>query len=568
MNYGIVIKVLGKILKIEALLMVPSLLVSLYYNQNDKLPFLISICIIGIIGFIMSKKSNCKKTIKAKEGLAIVTIGWFLCSLLGALPFVLSGSIPSWVDAFFETVSGLTTTGATIINNVEILPRGILFWRSFTHWIGGMGILVFTVAFSHTIGAGGFQIFKAESPGPMTDKIVPRIKDTAKILYITYFAMTILEIVLLVIGGMPLYDSTVHTFGTVGTGGYSIKNSSIGAYNSTYIHMVIAIFMMLSGVNFSLYYALFKGKWREVLKDGELRLYLGIIFVSSVLIALNINSTLYHNIGLAFRDAFFQVSSIITTTGYATANFDQWAPFSKSILLLLMFVGGCAGSTGGGIKNIRILVLLKLIKREFSKIFHPRAVIPIKTGDKVGVVGRNGVVGQCTAQLRPALVIADQRQRLRIGPEGLRQHLPCLRFAALAGHVRAPPDRHRTEAPRAIEGGWQAHPHAPITQFHDGFTAVRVNWSPFPTGGSIMGIIIWLIVGGIVGWLASIIMKRDAQQGIILNIVVGIVGALISGWLFGGGINEAITIRTFLFSLIGAVILLAIVNLFTRKSIR
>ena len=383
MNYGIVIKVLGKILKIEALLMVPSLLVSLYYNQNDKLPFLISICIIGIIGFIMSKKSNCKKTIKAKEGLAIVTIGWFLCSLLGALPFVLSGSIPSWVDAFFETVSGLTTTGATIINNVEILPRGILFWRSFTHWIGGMGILVFTVAFSHTIGAGGFQIFKAESPGPMTDKIVPRIKDTAKILYITYFAMTILEIVLLVIGGMPLYDSTVHTFGTVGTGGYSIKNSSIGAYNSTYIHMVIAIFMMLSGVNFSLYYALFKGKWREVLKDGELRLYLGIIFVSSVLIALNINSTLYHNIGLAFRDAFFQVSSIITTTGYATANFDQWAPFSKSILLLLMFVGGCAGSTGGGIKNIRILVLLKLIKREFAKIFHPRAVIPIKYGEKV-----------------------------------------------------------------------------------------------------------------------------------------------------------------------------------------
>ncbi|WP_027623394.1 TrkH family potassium uptake protein [Clostridium lundense] len=383
MNYGIVIKMLGNILEIESLLMVPSLLVALYYNQLDKIPLVISIFITGIIGFIMTKKSYSKKVIKVKEGLAIVTFGWLLASLFGALPFVLSGSIPNWSDAFFETVSGLTTTGATIVNNVEAMPKGILFWRSFTHWIGGMGILVFTVAFSTTIGVGGFQIFKAESPGPITDKIVPRIKDTAKILYTTYFAMTILQIVLLIIGGMSLFEASVHTFGTVGTGGFSTRNASIGAYDNTYIHIVIAVFMVLSGVNFSLYYAIFKGKWKEVLKDEELRLYLGIVSLAVIFIALNINSKIYYNIGLSFRDAFFQVSSIITTTGYATTNFDKWPTFSKGILFMLMFIGGCAGSTAGGIKNIRILVFIKLIKREISKIFHPRAIIPIKNGGKV-----------------------------------------------------------------------------------------------------------------------------------------------------------------------------------------
>jgi len=377
-NYGIIIKVLGNILIVESILMTPSLLVSLYYNQCDKFSFMISIILISIIGIILSRKTAHKKSIKAKEGLAIVALGWVLCSFFGSLPFVLSGSIPSWIDSFFETVSGLTTTGATLIDNVESLPKGILFWRSFTHWIGGMGILVFTVALLPTMGVGGFQIFKAESPGPTAEKIVPRIKDTAKILYITYISITILEILLLLIGNMPLYEATVHTFGTVGTGGFSTRNSSVGAFNSTYIHVVISIFMLLSGISFSLYYAIFKGKWKDVLHNEELRLYLGIVLSSVVLIALNINSEIYHNIGLALRDALFQVSSIITTTGYATTNFDNWPTFSKSILFLLMFVGGCAGSTSGGIKSIRILVLAKLIKREFYKILHPRAVIPIK----------------------------------------------------------------------------------------------------------------------------------------------------------------------------------------------
>ena len=383
MNFGVIIKVLGNLLVVEAGLMIPSLLVALYYNQTDKLAFLYSIIITGIIGFIMSKCFKNKKGIKAKEGLAIVSFGWILASFFGSLPFIFSGSIPSWVDAFFETVSGFTTTGATIVDNVEALPNGILFWRSFTHWIGGMGILVFTIAILPTLGVGGFQIFKVESPGPMPDRIVPRVKDTAKILYTTYIIITIIEIILLLFGGMSLFDSAVHTFGTVGTGGFSVKNSSVGAYDSTYIHLVIGIFMILSGINFSLYYSLSKGKWKEVLKDEELRLYLGIITAAVILIAYNINKTMYHDIGLSLRDSFFQVSSIITTTGYATVDFDKWPTFSKGILFLLMFVGGCAGSTGGGMKNIRILVLLKLIKREVAKIFHPRAVIPIKTGDKV-----------------------------------------------------------------------------------------------------------------------------------------------------------------------------------------
>ena len=383
MNYGIVKKVLGMILIFETLFMLPSLAIAIYLNQIDKYPFLFCIVVTGTIGLMMSYPKVDKKIIRAKEGLAIVAIGWVLISFFGCLPLVLSKSVPTFVDAFFEIVSGFTTTGATLIENVEILPKGILFWRSFTHWIGGMGILVFTVALLPTIGVGGFQIFKAESPGPTADRFVPRIKDTAKILYITYISMTILQIVLLLFGGMSLFESMLHTFGTVGTGGFSSRNISVGAYNSTYIHLVISIFMILSGVNFSLYYMLYNGKWKEVVKNQELKLYLGIIFTSVVLIALNLKTSTYQSIGVALKDALFQVSSIITTTGYATVDFDKWPAFSKSILFLLMFVGGCAGSTAGGITNIRILVLLKKVKREIGKIFHPRAVMPIKNGDKI-----------------------------------------------------------------------------------------------------------------------------------------------------------------------------------------
>jgi trk system potassium uptake protein TrkH len=344
--------------------------------------FLITVIITGVIGFIMSKKTVIKNNVNVREGLAIVALGWIFASLFGALPFYLSGSIPLYVDALFETVSGFTTTGASILSNVEGLPHGVLFWRSFTHWIGGMGILVFTIALLPALGIGGFQIFKAESPGPTKDKIMPRIKDTAKILYTIYFSITILQIILLKLGGMSFFESMLHTFGTVGTGGFGIKNNSVAFYNSTYIHIIIGVFMLLSGVNFSLYYSLFKGGWKDVFKNEELRLYLAIVLMAIIAIAVNLSVTSYAGVFRSLRDSFFQVSSIITTTGYTTANFDIWPTFSKMILFTLMFIGGCAGSTAGGIKVVRILILMKLIKRDVTKLFHPRAFISIKNSGK------------------------------------------------------------------------------------------------------------------------------------------------------------------------------------------
>lgn len=384
MNYGIVAKVIGNLLLLESALMIPSLIISIYKEQHDTKAFLIAIALTGIIGLFMSfRKRKVEKTVTSKEGLAVVTIGWIAISLFGALPLFLSGSVATYIDAVFETVSGFTTTGATVIPDVESLPMGILFWRSFTHWIGGMGILVFTLALVPALGIGGFQMFKAESPGPIAGKIAPKLKDTAKILYTTYFAITVIQVVLLLLGKMSLFESLVYTFGTVGTGGLATKNSSVGAYSSIYIQMVIGIFMLLSGVNFSLYYETYKGKGREALKNEELRLYLLIIFIAVVSIGLNIFRDSYDSILLAFKDAFFQVSSIITTTGYSTTDFNNWPSFSKAILMLLMFIGGSAGSTAGGMKVIRILILIKLIKREIVKIFHPRAIIPIKVNGKV-----------------------------------------------------------------------------------------------------------------------------------------------------------------------------------------
>lgn len=383
MNYGIVLRVLGILLIIESLLMLPSLIISLYTQGGDTMAFAVTMVITVLIGFILSKKKNYKNQINAKDGLGIVSLGWFCASLFGALPLYLSKSTDSYIDAFFEIVSGFTTTGASVISNVEALPMGILFWRSFTHWVGGMGILVFTIALLPALGIGGFQIFKAESPGPSPGKIAPRIKDTAKILYTTYFAITIIQIILLLFGGMNLFESLVHTFGTVGTGGFGIKNNSIGYYDSNYIHLVIGIFMALSGVNFTLYYSLYRGGVRDLLADEELNFYLWIIILSTLAIGVNLFLTQYNSFALAFRDSFFQVSSIITTTGYSTVDFDLWPSFSKGILLLLMFIGGSAGSTAGGMKVIRILVIFKLIRREITKMFHPRAILPIKNNGKV-----------------------------------------------------------------------------------------------------------------------------------------------------------------------------------------
>lgn len=387
MNYPVVFRVIGVLLVLEAAFMLPALGISFYYGQSDFNSFLDAILFCLVCGFLCVRIRVKDSKLKAREGLAIVALGWLIFSIAGAFPLVWSGSVPTMTDAFFEAVSGFTTTGATVIADVEALPMGILFWRSFTHWIGGMGILVFTVAILPAVGIGGFQMFKAESPGPITDRITPRINDTARILYTTYIVMTLVEIVLLMGAGMNLFDASVHTFGTVGTGGFSTKNISIGAYENPSIHWIIGVFMVLASCNFSLYYALYKGKWRSVLKDQELRFFLGIVLTATLLIAVNILPDESGHIRIAFRESFFQVASIISTTGYSTVDFDQWSSFSKVILFLLMFVGGCAGSTGGGIKDIRILLLFKLVRAEIVKILHPRAVVQIRLGKRTVPVG-------------------------------------------------------------------------------------------------------------------------------------------------------------------------------------
>ncbi|HCX63960.1 MAG TPA: potassium transporter KefA, partial [Eubacteriaceae bacterium] len=381
MNYGIVVKILGYILIIKSILLLPSTVIAFSGNESSLQAFLITLAASMLTGIALSLFPAKNRTIKAKEGLGIVTFGWIIVSVFGALPLFLSGSVPTYIDALFETISGFTTTGASLIENVEILPKSILFWRSFTHWIGGMGILVFTIALIPALGIGGLHIYKAESPGPVAGKIVPRIKDTARTLYFTYFTLTFTEFVLLLFAGMNLFDASVYTFATVGTGGFGVHSDSIGGF-PTSIHLIITVFMILAGISFSLYFLLYQKKYKDFLKDPEFKLYLKIIGFSVVFIALNLFFTNYGTALLSLRDAFFQVGSIMTTTGFSTADFDLWPTFSKIILVLLMFIGGSAGSTAGGMKVIRILIILKLIKREMSKMFHPRAYVPIKLGKK------------------------------------------------------------------------------------------------------------------------------------------------------------------------------------------
>ncbi len=383
MNLLMVLKSLGALLICEFLALTPSLLVAIYYKGEDIKAFLITMFIalaLGTLAFSVKPKS---KHIFTRDGFAIVALGWILISIIGALPLYLSGAIPSFVDSLFEASSGFSTTGATILTEVESLPRGILFWRSFTHWIGGMGVLVLTLAILPTLGTGAIQIMKAESPGPTPGKLVPRLKTTAKVLYSIYLAITVLQVVLLVIAGMPLYDSLIHTFGTLGTGGFSNMNSSVGAYNNVYIEVIITIFMFISGANFALYYYFFKGDIKALFKDGEFKFYSGVVIASIVFIAINLTGSVYSTFLEALRHSSFQVSSIITTTGYSSTDFNLWPDFSRTILLLLMFLGGCAGSTAGGIKNIRILLLLKAAKREVQRILHPRAVYPVRVSGKV-----------------------------------------------------------------------------------------------------------------------------------------------------------------------------------------
>ncbi len=381
MNYGIVAKIIGNLLLFQSVALIAPIGISIYDDGYDILAFFQTISITFTCGYFMSKIPVKKRKVRVKEAITIVTFGWVVVSIFAALPFFLSGALPNFADAFFESVSGLTTTGSTVIDDVESLPMGILFWRSLLHWLGGMGILVLALAVMPSIGVGAHQIFKAETTGPISDKVAPKLRDTAKILYIAYLGITVLLTILLLLGGMDLFQAVNHSFSTIGTGGFSTKNTSVGYFNSSYITWIIAIFMTFSGVNFSLYYDLYKKRFKHVTQNIELKAYLLIILGASVLIAVNIYS-LYGSVFESFKHAFFQVSSIITTTGYSSVNYETWPPFSKAILFFLMFVGSSAGSTGGGIKVIRIVILLMFIRREIKKLLHPRALIPIQLNNK------------------------------------------------------------------------------------------------------------------------------------------------------------------------------------------
>ncbi len=384
MNYKMVGRFLAQILAVEGAFMVPAAVVSFVCGEVQAFQaFLWSLSIICLA--VMGLYLFCRKTesrFYAKEGLVCAGISWIVMGLLGCLPFFLSGEIPSYLDALFEIVSGFTTTGASILPKVEGMSKGLLYWRSFSHWLGGMGVLVFLLAIIPAGGRGrGYtmHILRAESPGPNVGKLVPKMKDTAKILYLIYILLTVLNVVFLLIGKMPVFDAVCTAFGTAGTGGFGIRNDSIAGY-SPYLQNVCTVFMLLFGVNFSCYYLLLMRKFKNVFRDEELRMYLGVVIGSIVLIVWNLKG-FYGTLGETVRHAAFQVASIMTTTGFATTDFDLWPSFSKAVLLSLMVVGACAGSTGGGLKCGRALLLLKSLRRNIRKVLHPQ---------KVQIVRNNG----------------------------------------------------------------------------------------------------------------------------------------------------------------------------------
>lgn len=373
MNRKMVYYMTGRIILLEGALLLVPLLVSLIYQDPGTVPFLITIAICAAVGGALScffRKTS--QVIFAKEGFLITALAWLSVSAIGAIPFVLSGQIPSYIDAFFETVSGFTTTGASILTHVESMSHSLLFWRSFTHWMGGMGVLVLMVAIMPNLSSRTIHVLRAEMPGPTMGKLVPRLRDTAKILYVLYFVLTAAEFVLLLAGGMPVFDSAIHALGTAGTGGFGIKGDSIASY-SPYLQWVIAAFMMLFGVNFNLYYLLILRQFRSILRSEELWTYVIVVLSATGLIAWNI-LPLYQNLSEATRYAFFQVNTITSTTGFSTADFNQWPELSKTLLVLLMFMGGCAGSTAGGLKVSRLVMLYKIVKRELRHLLHPRSV--------------------------------------------------------------------------------------------------------------------------------------------------------------------------------------------------
>ncbi|MBQ7860112.1 MAG: TrkH family potassium uptake protein [Faecalibacterium sp.] len=392
MNISMVIFILGWVLLCEAALLVLPLIVSvLYAEQAAVTAFGITIALCLIIGFFMRLRKPKNKVLYTREGFVITALTWIVISIMGALPFVFSGAIPNFIDAFFETVSGFTTTGACVVADVEALPRGIIFWRSFTHWVGGMGVLVFLLSLLPLTGGSHVNLMKAESPGPQVEKLVPKVQSTAKILYGIYLGLTLVEIVLLLLAGMPLFDSVTLSFGTAGTGGFGIKNDSMGSYTMLQ-QGIVTVFMILCGVNFNAYFMILLRKFDRAISE-EVRWYFIVIGSAVLMITLNVRQ-LFGSVFEAFHHAAFQVGSIITTTGYGTVDFDLWPSFSKTILVILMFIGACAGSTGGGIKVSRFILVIRSMLQEFRTYLHPQSVSVIKMDGKAvpkGVVRATNV---------------------------------------------------------------------------------------------------------------------------------------------------------------------------------
>lgn len=380
MNIAIVIYVIGWILLLEGGFLLLPLGVAIYYHEAIGMSFLITMIFSLVLGLILISRKPKDNAFFLREGYVSVSLSWIVLSLVGALPFILSGLLTNPMDALFETVSGFTTTGATIFPEVESLPRSILIWRSFTHWIGGMGVLVFLLILLPMTGGSRMNLMKAESPGPSVTRILPKVRSSAKVLYEIYFVLTIAQFLILLLAGMPAFDSLNTTFATAGTGGFGIKNNSIAGYSEA-IQIIITVFMILFGINFNAYFLIISKKWKEAFASTEVRAYLGVIAISTLLITINIYS-LYSNIGEALRLASFQVASIITTTGFATVDFNTWPLASCTILVMLMFVGACAGSTGGGMKISRFIIMLKSVHKEFQLYLHPRAIKKIQLDGK------------------------------------------------------------------------------------------------------------------------------------------------------------------------------------------
>lgn len=373
MKYSLIFKLIGSILNIQALFMLVPLAVSFIYGSDDKQAFLLSVLITAATGFLLSRLNSEDKKFRTRDAFAAAALTWIIISFFGALPYFFSGYFASFADCMFESVSGFTTTGATILSDIESLPKGIIFWRNFTHLIGGMGVLMFMLAVMPSMNASSVNLLRAESSGISPDKIVPKLRETARVIYLIYLSMAVLLTVLLILTGLPVFDSLMHAFSIAGTGGFSNKNLSAGAYNNAAAEIIMTVFMFLFGINFTLYFYLFNKKFQQFIKDEELRLYFLFVIISMVVVTINI-SGLYDSWPQALRHASFQVSSIITSTGFSTTDYNLWPVLSHFIFTFLMFTGCCAGSTGGGIKIIRFLLLFKLLRIELDKIIHPRSV--------------------------------------------------------------------------------------------------------------------------------------------------------------------------------------------------